>query len=321
MVADFKTTVKNTDTALLRLERLSTLQINLGNRCNQTCAHCHVMAGPNGDKVMPRPVMQKIGAFLQKHPCLTVDITGGCPELNPDFKFFIENAYPHCSRLIIRTNLTVFFEPGLDWLADWYKEHNVVLVGSLPCYTEANVDGQRGRNVFQKSIKAIQMLNSFGYGIDPNLELNLAYNPGGDFLPGSQQQLEADYKQQLLENFGIRFNSLFTLVNAPIGRFKKYLEANGTLEKYMELLYENFNPETAANIMCRRLISVDYRGILYNCDFNQALDLPVRDAWGRPVSTDNIDSILAEGFEIITGPHCYCCTAGAGSSCTGATAK
>jgi radical SAM/Cys-rich protein len=321
MVADFKTIVGNTRAALLRLDRLATLQVNLGNRCNQKCTHCHVMAGPEGTKVMPRSVMLKIADFLKKYPALIVDITGGCPELNPDFMFLVENTHQYCSRMMIRTNLTIFFEESLEWLAEWYKDHNVVLVGSLPCYTQENVDKQRGHNVFQKSIKAIQMLNRLGYGINPNLELDLVYNPGGDFLPGSQQQLEADYKRELFENFGIRFSRLFTIVNAPIGRFRKYLEANGTLEKYMELLCRNFNPEAAANIMCRTLISVDYRGILYNCDFNQALDLPIRDSWGRPVSVDNIKNIMVDGCEILTGPHCYCCTAGAGSSCTGITTK
>ncbi|OHB56802.1 MAG: radical SAM protein [Planctomycetes bacterium GWF2_50_10] len=321
MFVDFKDAVKRSTVRPLQLESFETFQVNLGNRCNQRCRHCHVGAGPEGNKIMPRSVMQKIADFLLKHPSLTIDVTGGCPELNPDFKFFIENAHRLCARLMVRTNLTVFFEDGLEWLADWYGKNRVVLIGSLPCYTKENVDKQRGRNVFEKSIKAIQMLNRLGYGIDQNLQLNLVYNPGGDFLPGSQQQLETDYKRQLLKNFGVRFSKLFIIVNAPIGRFKRYLEANGTLEKYMELLYNNFNPEAAEGIMCRSLISVDYRGILYNCDFNQALDLPLRDKWGRPLSIVDMDSILAGGFEIITGPHCYCCTAGAGSSCTGATVK
>jgi radical SAM/Cys-rich protein len=371
MINDFRKTVEDLDARLLRFEGLKTLQVNLGDRCNQECAHCHVMAGPNGTRVMGRAVMQKITDFLGRQPALAVDITGGCPEMNPDFKFFVENIYggfakeggetwPRCAsgyatqlqeggsrtaptgyvnqesdkdklklelqtgaarQMTVRTNLTVFFEPGLEWLGEWYRQNKVVLVGSLPCYTQENVDRQRGRDVFQKSIKAIQMLNHLGYGISDGLELDLVYNPGGDFLPGSQQQLEAYYNQQLFENFGIKFSRLFTIVNAPIGRFRKYLEANGTLEKYMELLSRSFNPQAAANIMCRGLISVDYRGILYNCDFNQALDLPIRDSWGRPVSIDNIEDILSKDFEVITGLHCYCCTAGAGSSCTGATVK
>jgi radical SAM/Cys-rich protein len=321
MFADFKDAAENAFAQALHLEKLETLQVNLGNRCNQQCRHCHVEGGPDGSKVMPQSVMRKIAAFLQRCSGLTVDITGGCPELNPDFRFFIENIYPHCSRMMVRTNLTVFLEPGLEWLGDWYRAHKVVVVGSLPCYTQENVDRQRGRDVFQKSIRAIQMLNRLGYGVEAGLEVDLVYNPGGDFLPVSQQQLETDYKSRLFGNFGIRFNRLFTIVNAPVGRFRKYLEANGTLEKYMELLCENFNPEAVAGIMCRTLISVDYRGILYNCDFNQALDLPIRDSWGRPVSIDNIENILNGNLEITTGPHCYCCTAGAGSSCTGATVK
>ncbi len=321
MFTDFKDAVRRTISGPLCLDKLETLQINLGNRCNQHCLHCHVGASPDGNKIMSRTIMKKIADFLQKHPDVTADLTGGCPELNPDFKFFVERIHPLSDCVMVRTNLTVFFEKGLEWLPEWYKKNKVVLVGSLPCYTEQNVDKQRGRSVFQKSIKAIQMLNGIGYGVDDNLELNLVYNPGGDFLPGSQQQLEADYKRHLLDNFGISFSRLFTIVNAPIGRFRKYLEANGTLEKYMELLYSNFNPEAVDCIMCRSLISVDYRGILYNCDFNQALDMPIRDEWGRPISIEDIDEILIGNMEIITGPHCYCCTAGAGSSCTGTTVK
>jgi len=321
MFADFKDTVKQTTSSPLRLDKLKTLQINLGNLCNQRCNHCHVEGAPDGKKIMPREIIQRVADFLQKHPDITADLTGGCPELNPDFKFLIERIHPLCARVMVRTNLTVFFEKSLEWLPGWYKDNNVVLIGSLPCYTEENVDKQRGSGIFQKSIKAIQILNSIGYGNDQGLELDLVYNPGGDFLPCSQQQLEADYKRNLFDNFGIRFNHLFTIVNAPIGRFKKYLEANGTLEKYMELLCSNFNPEAVAGIMCRTLISVDYRGILYNCDFNQALEMPIRDKWGRPVSINDIDDFLTGNTEIITGPHCYCCTAGAGSSCTGETVK
>ncbi len=321
MFADFTDAVKQTTSNVLSLDKLKTLQINLGNLCNQRCLHCHFEAGLDGNKIMSQKVMHDIIVFVNQYPIETIDLTGGCPELNPNFKFLIEKIRPLCARVMVRTNLTVLFEKGLEWLPAWYRDNKVVLVGSLPCYTQENVDKQRGSNVFKKSIRAIQMLNSVGYGSDSNLELNLVYNPGGDFLPGSQQQLETDYKRNLFDNFGIRFNHLFTIVNAPIGRFRKYLEANGTLEKYMELLYSNFNPEAVERIMCRTLISVDYRGILYNCDFNQALEMPVRDKWGRPVSISDIDDILTGGTQIITGPHCYCCTAGAGSSCTGETVK
>jgi radical SAM/Cys-rich protein len=217
---------------------------------------------------------------------------------------------------MVRTNLTVFFEPGLDWVPRWYRDHCALVIGSLPCYTQENVDKQRGPGVFHKSIKAIRLLNDLGYGRQENLELNLVYNPGGDFLPGPQQELEADYKKQL-RRYGICFNRLYTITNAPIGRFRQYLEANGRLEHYLRLLVENFNPTAAQNIMCRNLVSVDYTGILYNCDFNQALGLPVIDAAGNTVAIDQLEDVLSEGLEIITGEHCFCCTAGAGSSCTG----
>ena len=234
MITDFKEKLNSSDRQLLQLERLQTLQINLGNRCNQSCAHCHVQAGPNGKKIMSKAVMSKIIAFLEKHPDLCVDVTGGCPELNPDFEFFIESICKLASHVIVRTNLTVFFEPDLNWIPKWYSENKVVLTASLPCYTDENVNFQRGRGVFEKSIEAINLLNELGYGIDEQLELNLVYNPGGDFLPGPQEQLEADYKRELGEKYNARFNNLFTIINAPIGRFKQYLKANGKLQQYLQ---------------------------------------------------------------------------------------
>ena len=321
MIADFKQALINTDPRLLQFDKLQTLQVNLGNRCNQSCAHCHVQAGPTGEKIMPEPIMERIINFLRNHPGLCVDITGGCPELIPDFKFFANEVYKLASRLMVRTNLTVFFEPGLDWLPKWYSQHKVVVIGSLPCYTQENVDMQRGPRVFQKSIKAIRLLNELGYGYDEQLELNLVYNPGGDFLPGPQEQLEADYKRELGEKYGIRFNKLFTITNAPIGRFKQYLEANGQLEKYLQLLVENFNPSAAENIMCRNLLSVDYRGMVFNCDFNQALDIPVIDGSGKNATIEQLEGVLSGDLEIITDEHCFCCTAGAGSSCKGSLVK
>ncbi|MHC4617281.1 MAG: arsenosugar biosynthesis radical SAM (seleno)protein ArsS [Planctomycetota bacterium] len=321
MVADFKEAVTNVNPRLLSFDGLQTLQVNLGNRCNQSCAHCHVRAGPHGKKIMPKQVMQKIIRFLRNHPGLCVDMTGGCPELNPGFGFFVDNISRLASPLMVRTNFTVFFEPGLDWIPRWYRDHNVIVIGSLPCYTEENVEKQRGPNVFHKSIQAIRILNKLGYGGNNGLELDLVYNPGGDFLPGPQQQLEADYKRELNDNYGIRFNRLFTITNAPIGRFKKYLRANGLLEQYLELLVENFNPDAAENIMCRNLVSADYRGILYNCDFNQALGLPIIERQGNTVTIEQLEYVLSSDLEIITGEHCFCCTAGAGSSCTGSLVK
>jgi radical SAM/Cys-rich protein len=321
MITDFKKELENTDPRLLRFCRLQILQVNLGNRCNQSCAHCHVQAGPNGKKIMPKAVMEKIIDFLWSHSGLCVDITGGCPELNPDFKFFIDSICELASPVMVRTNLTVLFEAGLEWVPSWYKEHKVVVIGSLPCYTEENVDKQRGANVFRKSIRAIKLLNELSYGYENGLRLNLVYNPGGDFLPGPQEKLEADYKRELNEKYGITFNKLFTIANAPIGRFRHYLEANGLLQHYLRLLVENFNPEAAENIMCRSLVSIDYRGILYNCDFNQALGIPIIDIAGNIVTIEQLEEILSEGLEIITGEHCFCCTAGAGSSCAGSLVK
>lgn len=321
MIADFKEALISVDPKLPRFRELRTLQVNLGNKCNQSCTHCHVQAGPDGTKMMPKAVMRKIIHFLQDYPGLCVDITGGCPELNPDFRFFAEGVSRYACRVTVRTNMTVFFEPGMDWIPAWYKQQQVVLIASLPCYTQENVDRQRGASVFEKSVAALKRLNELGYGYDEGPELDLVYNPGGDFLPEPQEQLEADYKSELGRKYGIRFNKLFTITNIPIGRFKEFLETNGRLTEYLQLLVENFNPAAAENLMCRSLISVDYRGLLYNCDFNQALDLPIIDSEGTAVTIEQLDAVLSEGLEIITGEHCFCCTAGAGSSCTGSLVK
>jgi len=317
MILDFRKELESIDPRLLCLDQLETLQVNVGDVCNQSCAHCHVQAGPNGKKVMSRKVMEKIVDFLRVHPGLTLDVTGGCPELNPDFKFFIDNASEVAADLMVRTNVTVFFEPNMDWIPKWYSEKKVTLVVSLPCYTAENVDGQRGLGTFDKSIAALRMLNELGYGMNGRLQMNLVYNPGGDFLPGRQDQLEADYKRELFEKYGIRFNRLLTITNAPIGRFKSRLEADGRLGPYQRLLMENFNPDAAENIMCRTLISIGHDGVVYNCDFNQALGLPILDRNGTAVSIGRLQEALDEGIELITGDHCFCCTAGAGSSCTG----
>jgi len=262
--------------------------------------------------------MEKILGFLGNHKGLILDITGGCPEMNPQFKFFVEEAYNLVSRLMVRTNLTVFGEEGMDWIPEWYKEHRVVLMASLPCYTEENVDKQRGNGVFKKSIRALKKLNKLGYG--SSLELNLIYNPGGNYLPDFQKKLEEDYKKQLFENHEIRFNNLFTIANAPLGRFMNYLESNGLTEQYFQLLVDNLNPDIAGNIMCRTLINVDWQGILYNCDFNQASGLPMINRTGKVLSINDMQDVVKDKYEILMGNHCYCCTAGAGSSCTGVLA-
>lgn len=321
MISDFKIELESIDPSLLCLARLDTLQINMGNRCNQSCAHCHVEASPNGKRIMSRGVMDNIIDFLREHPGLTVDVTGGCPELNPDFKFFIDSACREASNVLVRTNVTVIFEPGMGWVPKWYSEKKVTLMVSLPCYTAENVDGQRGQGVFEKSIAGLKILNELGYGVNRSLEMNLVYNPGGGFLPGQQDQLEIDYKRQLHANHGVRFNRLLTIVNAPIGRFRHYLEANGQLGAYQRLLMEKFNPDAAENIMCRTLISIGYDGVAYNCDFNHALGLPIVDSAGQVVSIERLQEAIEEGIQLITGDHCFCCTAGAGSSCTGSLVK
>ena len=315
MIPNFKEVMRTINPGILHFDKLLTLQVNLGNICNQNCKHCHISAGPAGDRIMNKEVMEKILVFLGNHKGLILDITGGCPEMNPHFKFFVEEASSLVSRLMVRTNLTVLVEEGMAWIPEWYKEHRVVLMASLPCYTEENVDKQRGNGVFKKSITALKILNKLGYGT--SLELNLIYNPCGNYLPDFQKKLEEDYKKQLFENYGIRFNNLFAIVNAPLGRFMNYLESNGLTEQYFQLLVDNLNPDITGNIMCRTLINVDWQGVLYNCDFNQALGLPMINRTGKVLSINDIQDVVKDKYEILMGNHCYCCTAGAGSSCTG----
>ena len=315
MIPDFKETVRRMNPCSASFDKLVTLQVNMGDRCNQCCEHCHVSAGPAGHNIMTKDVVEKIIHFLSNYRGLVLDITGGCPELNPHFKFFLEGVHGLTSRVMVRTNLTILTEEGMDWIPSWYQEQGVVLIASLPCYTEENVNRQRGNGVFKKSIEALKKLNALGYG--SALELNLIYNPCSDCLPAPQQQLEEDYRRHLLAQYGICFSNLFTIVNAPLGRFKNYLESCGRTELYFKLLVDSFNPETVENIMCRTLINVDWRGVLYNCDFNQASGLPVRNRNGAPITIDTIEEVLERGREIVMGEHCYSCTAGAGSSCTG----
>ncbi|NIM15586.1 MAG: radical SAM/Cys-rich domain protein [Candidatus Aminicenantes bacterium] len=318
MVRSFDEKVIEMYPDVLDFGNLETLQVNVGNRCNQVCRHCHLNAGPRGDKMMGKGVMIKIIDFLKAHPHLTLDITGGSPELNKHFRFLVEGTAKIVSRVMVRTNFTVFFEEGMEGLPEFYREHGVVVIGSLPCYLRENVNKQRGEGVYDKSIKALKRLNELGYG--DTLELDLVYNPVGVHLPPQQKELEQDYKKYVMENYGIRFNNLFTIVNAPLGRFKTMLDSSGEYEKYMRLLEDSYNPRAALNIMCRNLVSVDYRGVLYNCDFNQVVDLPIRDEHARVMTIDDLEELIGEGFRIETGHHCYCCTAGSGSSCTGAIA-
>ena len=315
----FKETIRKSNPDILRFDTLKTLQVNLGNICNQYCEHCHIAAGPAGSNVMNKDIIEKIILFLRSNKGLILDITGGCPELTPHFRYLIEETRSLVSRLIVRTNLTILTQKGMEWIPEWCRDHQVVIMASLPCFTESNVNRQRGNGVFQKSISALSRLNELGYG--NSLELNLVYNPSVNFLPGPQEELEKDYRSQLFEHHHIRFNHLFTIVNAPIGRFKNYLETNRRAGEYLKLLADNFNPDTIANLMCRTLVNVDWQGILYNCDFNQALGLPMRNGTGEIIEIDHIGDAIEKGPEIVIGNHCYCCTAGAGSSCTGELIK
>jgi radical SAM/Cys-rich protein len=316
MVPPFKERLKQVNPVYARFDTLKTLQVNLGNLCNQECGHCHVSASPRGKKVMGRDVMEKTIRFLSRRKGVTLDITGGCPEMNPHFRFFIEATDDLSPHRMVRSNLTIMTEPGMEWLPEFCAQHQLVVIASLPCYMEENVDLQRGRGVYRKSIAALRRLNDLGYG--DALELDLVYNPGGDFIPCSQRQLEATYKKELLLRSGIRFNNLYTITNVPIGRFREYLESKGTYDRYLGLLRASFNPDTAGNIMCRTLVSMDWKGFLYNCDFNQAIGLPITGGDGGILTIEDLEEVAQSKNELHLTQHCYCCTAGEGSSCTGA---
>lgn len=296
---------------------LEILQVNIGRRCNLACHHCHVEAGPKRTENMDQKTVQRVIELLENSSSLhTLDLTGGAPELNPYFRDLVVAARRLGKNVIDRCNLTVLYEPGQSETAYFLKDHQVHIVASLPCYSKDNVEKQRGRGVFDESIEALKLFNTLGYGKPgTNLTLDLVYNPTGPFLPPSQAKLEADYKKELHELFGIEFNHLFTITNMPIKRFLNDLKRNEKLETYMELLVQNFNPRAAEGIMCRNLVSVAWNGELFDCDFNQMLELPL--GMGRKNLWD-ISSFdeLNEGA-IAFANHCYACTAGSGSSCGG----
>jgi len=302
----------------LRHTRTEVLQINVGKICNLTCVHCHVNAGPKRKEIMTRETVDRIIDWLAKTEIPTVDLTGGAPEMIPDFRYFIERvrALEPFRKIIDRCNLTILLEPGYEGLAQFLARHKVEIIASMPCYTAENVNAQRGEGVFDGSIAGLQLLNSLGYGVDIDLPLHLVYNPVGAFLPGPQAELEADYKRELKTHFGIVFNKLYTITNLPIARFASYLKHNGKLDEYMELLMSAFNPGTIEGLMCRNTISVGWRGEVYDCDFNQQLDMQWRN--GRALSLWDVDPTQVENRPIMTGDHCFGCTAGAGSSCGGA---
>jgi radical SAM/Cys-rich protein len=313
----FESIVEQNGFAVLKKKRqITTVQVNVGKICNQACQHCHVEAGPKRTESMSMDTAERVLSLLKSSPAVnTVDITGGAPELNPHFRRLVAESRAQRLHVIDRCNLTILLEPGFEDLPIFLAQHRVEVIASLPCYTRDNVDAQRGRGVFDKSVEALQLLNRLGYGIDPALALNLVYNPLGASLPPPQNALETDYKRHLQEDFGIRFNRLFTITNMPIRRFDDFLMRTGQKETYMKLLFDRFNAATLEHLMCRSLISIGWDGQLYDCDFNQMLDLPV----SNPVTIWDIESFDAAGCEpIATAHHCFGCAAGAGSSCGGA---
>lgn len=294
-----------------------TLQVNLGYRCNQRCLHCHVNAGPNRTEMMDRETLELIVPVLQARNIGKLDLTGGAPELHENFRELVSAASAAGVQVIDRCNLTILFEPGQEGLAEFLAAHKVEVVASLPCYSMANVDQQRGDGVFDKSIAALQKLNGLGYGMPgSDLVLNLVYNPQGPSLPPAQEGLEADYKRELRQHFGIEFNQLFALANMPIKRFGSTLISKGQFHDYMQLLHDNFSAANLEQVMCRSLVSVDWLGNLYDCDFNQQLDLKLAGE-GRPHLRDLLVQDV-EGKAIKVADHCFGCTAGQGSSCGGA---
>ena len=298
--------------------RLDTLQVNLGYKCNQSCVHCHVNAGPNRTEMMDADTMALIPAVLASRGLSTLDLTGGAPELHDGFRGLVRAARAQGVRVIDRCNLTIHFEPDQQDLAQFLADQQVEVVASMPCYSAANVDKQRGDGVFDLSIAALQQLNALGYGQPGSgLVLNLVYNPQGASLPPEQQTLQADYKRELLAHFGIVFNELFALTNMPIQRFGSTLVSKGSFDSYMELLKNSFQPQNLPGVMCRSTVSVDWQGWLSDCDFNQQLGLPLGNSGVQRHLRDLLTSGL-DGKAIRVAGHCYGCTAGQGSSCGGA---
>jgi radical SAM/Cys-rich protein len=302
----------------LRRTKTEVLQINVGKLCNLVCTHCHVNAGPKRKEIMTRETIDRVIDWLARTDVPIVDLTGGAPEMIPDFQYLIERlaALSPSRHVIDRCNLTILLEPGYEDLGEFLAKRKVEIIASMPCYTPENVNAQRGDGVFEGSIEALQHLNSLGYGIERDLPLHLVYNPVGAFLPGPQAELEADYKREMKKHFGIVFNKLYTLTNLPIERFAAYLRHNDKLNEYMQLLANAFNPATINGLMCRNTISVGWRGEVYDCDFNQQLDMQWEN--GRRLFLWDINPDEIDNREIMTGDHCFGCTAGAGSSCGGA---
>ena len=306
--------IKDTDFPQITRLSLKILQVNLGYKCNQSCLHCHVNASPKRTEMMNKDTIDEVINFSYENNVETVDLTGGAPEMNHYFKYMIKKLREKNINVIDRCNLTILEEKGMSRMIDFLAEHKVEIVASLPCYKDINVDAQRGKGVFTKSIKALQRLNKKGYGLDKKLMLNLVYNPQGAELPPKQSELELEYKSYLLENYNILFNNLFTITNMPINRFGSTLISKKIFHSYMDLLKSTFSPIAKENVMCRNLLSIDYEGYVYDCDFNQMLGVDISNK--KTHITDIKKDELVNKI-IATGDHCYGCTAGSGSSCGG----
>jgi radical SAM/Cys-rich protein len=313
----FSGTLNDHDLALRR-KCTEILQLNLGKLCNLTCIHCHVNAGPKRKEIITRETIDRILAWLAGTDIETVDLTGGAPEMVPDFRYLVERLreLPRVKTIIDRCNLTILLEPGYEWLPDFLIAHRLKIVASMPCYAPENVNAQRGDGVFDASIRALQLLNRLGCGRQDDLVLDLVYNPNGAFLPPDQAELESDYKRELKRNFDIDFHHLYTITNMPIARFASWLRHNGQLEAYMQLLIEAFNPASVAGLMCRNTLSIDWRGEVYDCDFNQQLGIGA--GYQNRLFLWEVDHTRLENMPIAVGSHCFGCTAGSGSSCSGA---
>jgi len=313
--------LRSRDFPAIDRKRLETLQVNVGYKCNQTCVHCHVNAGPNRTEVMPREVVDAVLAFLRNSTVRTLDITGGAPELNPHFRYLVTEARSLGVKVLDRCNLTILNEPGHEDLAGFLAAHAVEVVASMPCYLEDNVDRQRGKGVFSSSIRGLRKLNALGYGrAGSGLVLDLVYNPQGPSLPPAQAPLEDAYRAHLRAEYGVEFNRLFTLANMPIARFGSMLISKGQFNAYLTLLQDAYREENLGQVMCRTLLSVDWQGYVYDCDFNQMLELPARLGGRRRTRLADLMGKDLAGRPIVVADHCFGCTAGQGSSCGGALA-
>ena len=309
----------SSDFPAIRRASLETLQVNLGYKCNQTCLHCHVNAGPKRKEMMHRRTIEQLLAFIDRSSIKTLDLTGGAPELNKHFRYFVTAARQRGLNVIDRCNLTVLFEPGQQDTAQFLADNQVKIVASMPCYLKDNVDKQRGDGVYDVSLEALQLLNALGYGkAGSERLLDLVYNPQGPQLPPSQQALEQDYKQHLAQQYGIEFNQLLTLTNMPIKRFGSTLVSHGEFDNYMALLKTAHLDDNTTSVMCRSLISVDWQGYVYDCDFNQMLEIPLQVDHRPRLHIADLIGVDLDNQPIRVADHCYACTAGQGSSCGGA---